>query len=251
MNLKENWAKQDILKFSDFNRIIKEINEMNNKLSINSLFQKNIRRNIQVGDDLSDKTIYFEFADDICDEIINDVAGGQSNIITTNNHSIIEYGNINNSITTVSIDNWMDTIYYANFVNSEVYKNLTEKKLSSDFGVVTSIDEKLSAYLHIFVHETKILEMQNGDFLTVEDLQKIEDSLNKIAKATGTSFKKRDWYYLSVIDFNDLNRWSKFINIANQVVSRESEDLNSESNEKIMTENSINIITEGEVYDGD
>lgn len=74
MSLKENWTKQDILKFSDFNKIIEEINETNNKLSINSLFEKKIKKNIKIGDDLSDKTIYFEFADDICDEIINDVA---------------------------------------------------------------------------------------------------------------------------------------------------------------------------------
>lgn len=247
MSLKENWTKQDILKFSDFNKIIEEINETNNKLSINSLFEKKIKKNIKIGDDLSDKTIYFEFADDICDEIINDVAGGQDNIITTNKHSIIEYGNTNNNIATISIDNWMDTIYYANYSDFKVYKNLSEKKLSSDFGVVTSINENLTAYKYIFVQETEIFKKQNGDFLTLEDLQKIENSLNKISKATGISFKKRNWYYLSVIDFSDLNRWAKFINIVNQAISKASEDIDSENNEKIMTENSVNIITEGEI----
>lgn len=220
MELKENWTSQEKFNFIDYNQMIETLNQIDNRLHIDSPFQRITKRNIHVGDDLSGKIIYFEFPDNLYDAIINDVAGGQDNIITTNNHSIIEYGNVYNSIATVSIDSWMDRVYYANFDTTEVYTNLTQMQLGNDFGIVTNVNSNLSAYQYIYIKETEILEKHRGDFLMSEELQKLENNLEEIANAINVDFNKRDWYYLSVITCEDVNRWSTLLNYAyNQLIN--------------------------------
>lgn len=246
MSLKEDWTSQDILSFNDYNEILKTLNKIDNRLSISSPFQRIVKRHIQVGDDLSGKKLYFEFPNELYDSILDDVAGSQSNVITTASHSIIEYCNIYNSVATVSIDTWMDTLYYANFDVPEVYTNLTQVKLSDDFGVVTNINASLSAYNYIYIIETETLEKQRGDFLIAEELQNLENNLNEISIAVNTSFNKRDWYYLSVITFEDINRWSVLLNYAYSVVFEPSKNIITEAEEFIITEDNEYLMTEEE-----
>lgn len=246
MSLKEDWTSQDKFNYNDMNDIITKINEIDNKLLISSPFiSTGEKRNIKVGDDLSGKMIYLEFPNDLYEDILNDVVGGQDNIITTGSHSIIEYSNLYNSVATVSIDSWMDMIYQANIDTSEVYSNLTEIQLSNEFGIVTNINSNLSAYKYIFLIEAEEVEMKRGDFITSELLQLIENNVDKIAKAVNTSFKKRDWYYLSVITYEDINRWAIVLNIAENAVFEGSKNIVTEDEEYLLTENSDYLITEG------
>lgn len=245
MVLKEDWTSQDRFNYNNINDIYNIVNIIEEKLSINSPFQKTIKRNIQVGDDLSGKTIYFEFPDDFYDSILNDVAGGQSNVITTSSHSILEYSNIYNSVATVSKDSWMNTIYYANTDTAEVYSNLTEITLESDWGKVTSINENLSAYNYIYIYETEIIKKNHGDFLYAEDLQRIEDNIEIIAQCVNTSFKKRNWYCLSVITYEDINRWSIILNYAYEIIFEDSTNIVTEDEELLITEDDYYIMTEG------
>ena len=246
MEIREDWASQDKFNFSDYNQILEMLNKIDNRLNISSPFQRKIKRNIQVGDDLSGKKLYFEFPNDLYDDIINDVAGGQDNIITTNGHSIIEYGNIYNSIATVSIDSWMDTVYYANFDTTEVYTNLTQIQLSDNFGVVTNVNSSLSAYQYIYIIETQTLEKKVGDFIISEELQSLENNLEELANIVNTSFEKRNWYYLSVITFEDINRWAILLNYAYNIVFEPSKNIITEAGEMLITENNEYLMTEEE-----
>lgn len=246
MAIKQDWTRQDKINFNDYNQILDTLNKIDNRLHINSPFQKKIKRNIQVGDDLSGKTVYFEFPDNLYDDILNDVAGGQDNVITTNSHSIIEYSNIYNSIATVSMDTWMNTVYYANFDTSEVYTNLTQIQLGNDFGIVTNINTNLSAYQYIYVIETETLEKQRGDFLMSEELQNLENNLELIANSVNTSFRKRNWYYLSVITFDDINRWAALLNYAYNIVFEPSKNISTEAGEFLKTEDNEFLMTEEE-----
>ena len=87
--------------------------------------------------------------------------------------------------------------------------------------------------------------MKRGDFITSELLQLIENNVDKIAKAVNTSFKKRDWYYLSVITYEDINRWAIVLNIAENAVFEGSKNIVTEDEEYLLTENSDYLITEG------
>ena len=179
------------------------------------------------------------------DEISNDVGGyGTVDIIATSNHSILEYANVSNSVATVSKDSWMDTIYHVDTNTGEIYKNLNELVLDDDWGQVTSINTNMSAYNHIYVIETEIKSKKRGDFLFTEDLKIIEDSLVKISQFLNYSYVSRNWYKLSVFSYKDVNRWAIAINQAIEILTK-SDKIVCENNEEIVTEDSINIMTEG------
>lgn len=246
MSLRQNWTSQDKFGYSDMNDIISTINTIDAKLKIDSPFiSTGERRNIQIGDDLSGKTIYLEFPDDLYEDILEDVAGGQANVLETSSHSIIEYTNLMNSVSTVSIDTWMDMMYYANTDTSEVYSNITEIQLSDDFGIVTSINSSMAAFQYIFIVETDNIEMKRGDFLTAELLQKVENNIERLAKITDTNFRQRNWYHLSVFTFEDVNRWAAALNIVYNKVFEESRKLVTEESEKLISEDSNYLVTEG------
>lgn len=243
--LKQNWTSTDKFNYMDINSIYSAINIILKKININSPLEKNIKKHIEVGNDLSGKTIKFEFPDDLYGDILNDVGGyGLVNIIVTVNHSILEYANVSNSVATVSKDIWMDMIYQANTDTGEIYENLNELILDDDWGKVTSVNTSMSAYNHIYVIETEIKSKKRGDFLFTEDLKIIEDSLMKISQFLNYSYVSRNWYKLSVFSYKDVNRWAIAINQAIEILTK-SDKIVCENNEEIVTEDSINIMTEG------
>jgi len=245
MSLKDNWTSQDKFIYSDMNDTLEQLYEIDNRLSISYPFPRTNRRNIQLGDDISGKTLYLEFPSTLYNGIINDVGGGQDDILVTDEgNSLIEYVNVSNSVATVSINSWMDMLYYANTATSEVYTNLAEIQLSDDFGVVTELNN-LSALQYIYI-EDEGLEYKRGDFLTSDILQLLENNLEQIANIVDTSFIKRNWYYLSVITFEDINRWSILLNYAYQIVFEPSKNIITEAEEFIMTEDSEYLMTEEE-----
>lgn len=243
--LKQNWISTNKFNYMDINSIYSAINIVLKKININSPFEKSTKKHIEIGDDLSGKTVKFEFPDDLYDEISNDVGGyGAVDIIATSNHSILEYANVSNSVATVSKDSWMDTIYHVNTNTGEIYKNLNELVLDDDWGQVTSINTSMSAYNHIYVIETETKSKKRGDFLFTEDLKIIEDSLMKISQFFNYSYVSRNWYKLSVFSYKDVNRWAIAINQAIEILTK-SDKIVCENNEEIVTEDSINIMTEG------
>lgn len=244
MSLKEDWTSQDIFTYSDMNSILAQLYEVDTRLSISYPFKRTARRNIQLGDDLSGKTLELEFPSNLYNRIISDVGGGQANILATDEgNALIEYVNTNNNIATVSVNSWMDMLYYANISTSEVYTNLTEVQLPNDFGVVTEIND-LSALQYIYIYEED-LEYKLGDFLTSNILQLLENNLEQINNIVDTSFKKRDWYYLSVITYEDINRWSILLNIAYDEIFGANKNIITEDEEYLTTEDGDYLITEG------
>lgn len=246
MSLKEDWSNQDILTYNDIDDILDMLDKIDTRLSISYPFPKTVKRNIQVGDNLSGKTLYLELPDNLFNRIILDVGSGQGNILVTDEgNSLIEYVNATNNVATVSINSWMDMLYYANTSTSEVYTNLSQVQLPEDFGIITELNN-LSALQYIYIIDEG-LEYKLGDFLTSEVLQKIENNLEILASIVNTSFEKRNWYYLSVITFEDVKRWCIFLNIVYRIVFEESANIITEAEEKIITEDNNYLVTEGGV----
>lgn len=242
MSIKEDWTSSDKFNYNNWNEIVNTINIINDKLKIRT--SETVKRNIVVGDNLTSRTIYCEFPDDLYDEIINDVGSGQANIITTNDHNLIEYSNMSNNVASVAKDIWYEgMIYHADTSTGEVFVNSKEDKLIGEWGEVTAINTNLSVYNYIYIYE-EFSRKNRGDYIFSEELQKLEDNLEKIAIIVNTSFKKRNWYYLSVIDYNDINRWSVLLNYAYEKIFAQSENIITEAEEPILTEDDQNIMTE-------
>lgn len=246
MSLKENWTDQDKFTHDDMKQILNMLQTIDNRLQITYPFPIGTRRNIEIGDDLSGKKLYLQMPNDLVDAILNDVGGGQGNLLSTDqDNSIIEYVNTSNSVATVSINSWMDMLYYANIDTKEVYVNQNEATLSDYFGVVTSLNKDYAVYQYIFIEEEG-LEYKLGDFMTSEVLNKLEANLKRLAYIVNTSFEKRDWYYLSVITYKDINRWSTLLNYAYDIVFESSANIVTEAEDFVITENNEYLMTEEE-----
>lgn len=120
-------------------------------------------RNIQIGDDLSEKTIYCKFPDNLGNELLYDEYGKIDDIqfITCYDSSqglLTGYMTSGLFYRTSGLDYQFvqvkDDYIYNNDPNHETITNLTEYKLQDDFGVVTDIDTTSSAYKYIFIEES-------------------------------------------------------------------------------------------------
>jgi len=250
MVLKENWTSQDKFNCGDLKEIYKIILEIENKLGIISDIPADMeeKRNIQIGDDLSKKTIILEFPDDMYKDA-SFGEDGNTNIIyaprnpdkpSSGTHAFYVYKS--EKVARIGIN--AEIIYDANPKTGEVYKNLKEITITDNWEIVTEINKTLSAYKYIYVYMPPRTK-QLGDFLLVEELQKIENNVAIIAKCVNTSYRKRNWYYLSAITYEDINRWAVILNIAYDAIHEESKNIITETGEELITENGDNMITEG------
>lgn len=127
------------------------------------------RRNIQVGDDLSGKTLYFEFFDGFYEMLYE----ANDNIIKTSTYGINQ-DNVESIVAVESIYrvglSSGDGFYWCRKSSSGVVEewHLTEYTLPSDFGVVTSINKNTVSYSRIFIEEIENLNINNK---TVESMK--------------------------------------------------------------------------------
>lgn len=147
-----------------------------------------VKRNIQVGDNLAGKTLYFDFPTGFY-EMLSE----PSNIITTDsNKRIGEYLNVvgsSYSEKTVSIHNGDNFYYYKHdYVTQEdTETSLKEYTLSDDFGTVTSINEDTVSYPYI-----KAYFNSEGSITintTIYPMLNVGDTVKEYEPYEGTNYK--------------------------------------------------------------
>ena len=106
------------------------------------------RRKIQVGDDLSGKTLYFDFPTGLYEMLYE-----PSNIITTDNSSIASFIDISTVNTTGvnCINENGESVYFYEYTPSSGESKMTEYTLSNGFGTVTAINTNNPAYNYIYI----------------------------------------------------------------------------------------------------
>lgn len=129
-----------------------------------------IRRNIQVGDDLSGKKLVFNFPVGVN---LGEEASANIIVGTGNNYIAVEQGTdltTYDEVQKILVKQGISkaTVYNYDVTTSEIINNYKEYTLSDDFGAVTSIDTSISAYQYIQVEEIKTrtelnLQEETGD----------------------------------------------------------------------------------------
>ena len=106
------------------------------------------RRKIQVGDDLSGKTLYFDFPTGLYEMLYE-----PSDIITTDNSSIVSFIDISTVNTTGvnCINENGESVYFYEYTPSSGESKMTEYTLSNGFGTVTAINTNNPAYNYIYI----------------------------------------------------------------------------------------------------
>lgn len=215
--LKENWTNTDKFNYNDYNIIITNIINLckKAKIEVAEKYQKQYFRKIKVGDDLSGKTLHMNFDGKTAynslgtEEYLN-------NIIVSNNYNIHEsvfnLGQIY-KLLEMSDDTCLFSYSYSDYIEDKSPAvNLTQCTLPSDFGTITAIDTASYFYNNILI-ESDILEIKKrGDFLYSDDLNEIENMLKQICSQLFLNYNKKTWYYLSIISYDDVNKWCKAIN---------------------------------------
>lgn len=139
-----------------------------------------VRRNIQVGDDLSGKTLYFSFPDNLYDDLFNEtVVPYWVTVIETSksydNKISDEYAPSSSMIyqrvhVTVDLNNWIYSAERENSGDWTVTKNEPTFTLPDDFGIVTSVNKDAVSYPYIFI-EVDEIENLNINNKTVESMK--------------------------------------------------------------------------------
>ena len=101
-------------------------------------------RNIRVGDNLSGKTLYFDFPSIVSEE-------ESYTILSTNNNKGINYRGGESSQDVVLNDE--ETIYLAMYENKHLEESYTQINLSNNFGTVEYIDANSEIYSYIYIQE--------------------------------------------------------------------------------------------------
>jgi hypothetical protein len=118
--------------------------------------------------------------------------------------------------------------------------NKNEKLKYSDFKVIITIIKYLCSIYNI---EESLSNNILGDFLYAEKLQNIEDLISEISEISTTNFTKKKWHNMTVIDYTDINRWSKVLNIISNMQTGGNTLITEEGNTLITEEGNI-FITE-------
>lgn len=179
----------------------------------NGSFYSNDKRNVQVGDDLSEKTLYFEFPIGLY-EMINPELFSET-IITTTNNEIYDYLDVS-SITEKGVRILNGDNFYKYNYNTQEEIILETYTLPSNFGVVTKVDEENPIYKYIFIKTD--VDANNNLKLTFRYKEKdgewegnietiLKDTLNvsEIAEITETPIE--DLYFTLTGGLNDLEHF--------------------------------------------
>ena len=139
-----------------------QIELQNTTTSILILLEKNeVSRNIEVGDDLSDQTVYSTIPLGFHTTVSATSESG--NVITSANDAISLYNRKGDVEVGINYRQDIDTYFYSylsDFPNDEFTQNLT---IPDDFGVVTSIDNQSIVYPYLFIG--------NPNYLTIADVE--------------------------------------------------------------------------------
>lgn len=194
-------------------------------------------RNIQVGDNLSGKTLYMSFPRDSYENITNT---NRIEIITINNNVRIAYmheTSNNRRVIYLRYNNRSTYLYAKSDSNNDPYLNYTKFKLPNDFGIVTSIDSSDMFYQYIKIYDNEYIIPNYEKHVWVDNeilsMQKIENIEHGIKNIGYYYYKPRGWittkdwlptsslnnynYNVNIrnISYSDLNRWLTDLNLIN------------------------------------
>lgn len=217
------------LKPTDLNDIENDIETLTNDVQ-QYIFanQQSSPRTIQVGDNLSGKTLYLSFPRSSY-EYINDTT--RTDIITIDNNTRISYIHQNDKrYIYISYKNITYYIYAKNDNDDNPFLNYVRIKLPLMFGTVSDIDGSDALYQYIKIYENEYIipnyvkhTYNQNDVLTMKEIDNIENGIKNIVyyyyKPNGY-IGNREWLGTANFDtdniygvgtqnisYQDLNRW--------------------------------------------
>lgn len=227
--MQNNYNANMYLTPTDLNDIENAIEETTNTVQ-EEIFnnQQSSLRNIQVGDDLSGKTLYLSFPRDAYENINNST---RVELVTIDNDTRIAYLYSNSKrYVYVRYKNISYYIYVENDDDLNPYLNFVRYKLPRDFGVVTEIDSSDDLFQYIKIYDDEYIipdyvknNYNNNDIITMQQIDNIEQGIKNIGdyyyKPNGF-IGAREWlgtaklgadnnYGVGIknISYQDLNRW--------------------------------------------
>ena len=194
--------------------------------------------NIQVGDNLSGKTLYLSFPRNTYDYITNTT---EITIITTDNMNEISYmynDNYDIRYVCMKYNNHKYYIYYKHDFILNPATNVARQKLPNDFGTVTSINSSSPLYQYIGVYENENIipdyvkhVYHDNDVITMRQIDNLENGIKNIGdyyyRPSGF-IGNREWLITAElgkaskqgintqnISYLDLNRWLTNLSLIN------------------------------------
>lgn len=220
MNLEKKWTSQDLFDVNEYNNLITLIEKICKENAPEFLDEIVSKENISVGDDLSGQTIYLNIDSET---VYSWLTTGQAVPIITTSKNTIDEGRIydagiNRGVAInfeYDLGLELNEFLYLNYEDIETKINLKEYKLAEDFGTVTEINTESEFYNLIKIEKTN--KKNIGDFLFVEDVQMIENTIGKLCERFYINYYKKDWQELFVITYEDLNRWYEALKTLNNM----------------------------------
>lgn len=219
------------LETSDLNSIENSIYNITNDIQENIFNnQQSPLRNIQVGDNLNNRTVYLTFPEDIYESI----SGSDNKFIKTDNGNYftfhaIEYPDVT-YYRVYFIKNDISYTLYNKRSNNNYQIRLNKIKMDYNAGKVTEIDTNNDIYQYIKIYDdTTIIPnyvkhvWQDNEFLTMQKLDNIENGIKNIGyyyyKPLGW-LETREWLRTLCINtqnisYRDLNRWINNLELIN------------------------------------
>lgn len=237
-----NYNNSMYLQTSDLNTIENSIEEITNEIQ-EKIFNNNTSplRNIQVGDNLSGKTLYLSFPKDIyqsIDDYYYPIRAGDNMIYTRVDQHITNSYLIDVFYFGTSYQ-YIVNIYKKPISSNNIAINMIRIKLPYNFGIVDNIDTSnvFYQYIKIYGDETIIPDYEKHMWSDNETLsmQKIDNIENGIKNIGDYYYKPYGWLnskeWLGTSDMNlgiikngiaiknisyqDLNRWVNNLNLIN------------------------------------
>lgn len=237
-----NYDNSMYLKTSDLNAIENSIEEITSEIQENVFNnQTSPLRNVQVGDDLSGKTLYLSFPKDIyehIDDYYYPIWAGDNMIYTRVDENITNSYLIDIFYLGTSYQ-YMVNIYKKPISSNNVDTNMVRIKLPNDFGIVDDIDTNNAFYQYIKIYDDENIipnyekhTWVDNEVLTMKKIDNIENGIKNIGDYYYKPYgwlNTKEWLGTSNmnlgvikngvatkgISYNDLNRWVNNLSLIN------------------------------------
>ena len=216
---------------SDLNDVEDMIYDITNDIQENVFNnQQSPLRNIQVGDNLNGRIVYFSFPVDAYESI----SGSDNRFIKMDNGNYFTFHATEYTDTTyyrvyfVTSDNTY-TIYNKRSTNNYQIR-LNKRKMEYNAGVVTEIDTNNDIYQYVKIYDDETIipdyvkhTWEDNEFLTMQNIENIENGIKNIGyyyyKPLGW-LETQEWLRTLCINtrnisYRDLNRWINDLELIN------------------------------------
>ena len=241
--MRDNYESFMYLAPDDLDAVENKIEELTNLIQENIYDgQQSPLRNIQVGDDLSGKTLYLSFPRNSYNYINNTV---EQNIITIDNNFYIGSVNLADRGYKVIRVHYTGTnpFIYSKDENVEgvtnPYLNYVRFKLPDDYGIVTEINQNNDFYQYIKIYENEEIipdyvtkTWVSNEIPFMQDIDKIEEGVKNLGKYFTKPIgwiTTRTWFNTNTVtdrsdycagskgfSYQDINRWIHNLNLIEQ-----------------------------------